>query len=215
MTTPFQNPIPLIEERKTVLQFTNVLVNTRSIIYTVQAGLPSATDPDQKGGLIDDINPSLTLKSSTSKVIIDCQVNGQWITNNNQDGNRAKTIVLVREDVNRSTGTTKEILYGADFNSPRSPCMTIQPQNNRVNGLWLDGYTFRFVDDLVSGTNRDGTSAGDTISYFPLLISGSNSHSQTSGNTQFRLNRGYTGSGTSAACDSVSSMTLTEVETEI
>jgi hypothetical protein len=214
MSTPFENPIPLIE-RKSVLQFTNVLVNARHIFYNVVAGLPDPDDPDDLGGLVDDINPSLTLKSSTSKVIIDCQINGQWLTNNNQDGNRSKTVILVREDENRSTGSTKVILYGAQLQTGRATSMSIQPQSNRVNGLWLDGYSFRFVDDLVSNPNRDGTSAGDTISYYPLLISGSNTHSQISGKTHFKMNMGSDTSAHPTRCDSVSSMSLTEVEAEI
>lgn len=181
---------------KAFLQFTQITNSAPGqatvplIGQKVTQGLPTASNPNQFGGVLSggtdpdstgtgpQLKPSLTLKSSTSSVIIDVNINGEWrATRNGQDAH-FKQMVLVRQDLNFSSGPRFKMLYGATNFGNRMPtlCATIDTTatSSATNARqFLNGYKFRFVDDLtdfISG--RDGTEAGDTINYQAVLENG-------------------------------------------
>lgn len=189
----------------------------------VTVGLPPASNPNQYGGVLSggtdpasattpQLKPSLTLKSSTSSVIIDVNINGEWrATRNGQDAHH-KQMVLVRQDLDFSTGSRFKMLYGATNFGNRMPtlCATIDTTNVSTNPngrQFLNGYKFRFVDDLTDPiSGRDGTEAGDTINYQAVLTNG------ISEDGYFTLNRTSRLDNDSSITRGMSNISLTEVE---
>ena len=206
------------------LQFTQITNNGPGqpayplIGQTVTLGLPTASNPNQFGGRIDggtdpdstgdvpQLKPSLTLRSSTSSVIIDVNINGEW---RNGSDPRFKNIVLVRQDLDFSTGSRFKMLYGATGFGDKSPtfCALIDATPGTNSSQHLNGYKFRFVDDLTDPiSGRDGAEAGDTINYQGVFINGIS----TTG--YFTLNRTSNTANSRSIARGQSVITLTEVE---
>jgi|TARA_R110001592_G_scaffold4008_3_gene22655 hypothetical protein len=189
-------------------------------VQTVTRGVPTSSAPNQFGGVVNGYSPTggfgsplkpiLTLLRNNSSVIIDVDLNGEW-----QDGGdvRFKCVVLVRQDLNFSGGTRFKMLYGANAGTGptqfgnRTPTMTATIFNNGGSSQFLDGYKFRFVDDLNDPiSQREGAEKGDTINYQAVLI---NSLSTTG---YFRMNHTQTTADSITRSRGRSSITLTEVK---
>lgn len=167
-------------------------------------------NPDAFGGLVTIMNPTMTLKSTTSKIIIDVSITGEW-----QEGDdaRFKQIILVRNNLDRTgTGTTTEInltehtiLYGAQGFENRMPTMAATITNSGGAAQFLDGYNFRFIDERQ--VNSGETALGkEQVSYQPILTNG------LSVEGRFLLNATHSSSNDITRQSGCSTMTLTEVE---
>ena len=182
----------------------------------VTRGVPIFANPNQFGGVVSGnsgfggpLKPSLTLLGNNSSVIVDVDLNGEWQVGGDV---RFKCVVLVRQDLNFSGSTRFKMLYGANPGSAptqfgsRTPTMAAPIFNDGGSSQFLDGYKFRFVDDLndpVSG--REGAEAGDTINYQAVLIN------SLSTDGFFRLNHTQTVTDNINRSRGRSSITLTEV----
>lgn len=202
--------------------------NTQSVTEGVpgpgpigNTGMTGTTgNPNQYGGLLTQLIPQITLQSSSSNIVIDCVLTGEWQTD--FDRARFRNAILVRNnEYLTGTGsstqqnlTNKTILYGAQSFEDRNPAMSAIIFNTGPASQFLDGYCFRFVDTFnmntagQTGNNNTPPTKGDTISYQIVLTNGL---SQTG---LFRLNatRVIAGQNNLATSRGCSTITLTEVE---
>ncbi len=177
-------------------------------------GLPvspaSNGDPDAFGGLLETMNPTMTLKSTTSKIIIDVSIVGEW-----QEGDdaRFKQIILVRNNLDRTgSGTTLQqnltehtILYGAVNFENRMPTMAATITNSGGSAQFLDGYNFRFIDERQVNSGEAALGA-EQVSYQPILTNGLPILGR------FLLNATHSSGNDITRQSGCSTMTLTEVE---
>ena len=146
-------------------------------------------DPDQYDGLIaqSTLKPSITLKSSNSRIIIDCVLTGEWSdTGGTANPTPFRNCIMVRnnEYIGTGTGSTQTnlknhtMLYGAQSFEDRNPAMSAVIFNSGGNNQFLDGYCFRYVDEFLmntatqTGNNNTPPTKGDTISYQIVLTNG-------------------------------------------
>jgi len=199
------------------LQFSFVQISSGTQgAQRVTRGVPIFANPNQYGGVVSGnsgfggpLKPSLTLLGNNSSVIVDVDLNGEWQLGGDV---RFKCVVLVRQDLNFSGSTRFKMLYGANPGSlptqfgSRTPTMAVPIFNDGGSSQFLDGYKFRFVDDLndpVSG--REGAEAGDTINYQAVLIN------SLPADGYFRMNHTQTTADSITRSRGRSSITLTEV----
>jgi len=168
-------------------------------------------DPDAFGGVLETMNPIITLKSTTSKIIIDVSIVGEWQTG---DDPRFKQIILVRNNLDRTgSGTTLQknltehtILYGAQNFENRMPTMAATITNSGGSAQFLDGYNFRFIDERQVNSGEAALGA-EQVSYQPILTNGLPILGR------FLLNATHSSGNDITRQSGCSTMTLTEVET--
>jgi len=188
MTTPFNQP-----QRQDLSSFaTKSYVESQSTVL----GVAFKADPNPSSynvasqnqvasglvltsiGVLSNLNPIITLKSATSKVIVDVTVNGEW---NRETGNKGIILMRIQNGVPASSRT----IFGTNINNSGNRGRTISALLNNGTGSGdnsLDSYSFRYVDDFTFATSSP-ISVGDTLQYAPVVA---NFDGQTS---VFNLNK--------------------------
>lgn len=197
MSIPFINPIPLPVGGK-VLNFASMSDFDTATITVFQGQRPASGISIGDPNVMDTLSPTITLKSVSSKIIVDVTINGEW---NQQVGNKGINLTRIQNGDNANSTT----IYGANAAENRGRTISGVITNGVTTGdNTMDGYVFRYVDDFTFDT-ASTRSVGDTLRYAPVLTQ------FDTGTFSFFQNRtvGH-GNGLNREV-AVSSITLTEV----